>query len=192
MNFQNAFFIIFISFLGTQVSAQKYLSADKVEASKEWKGNDFTASKTFLENIIEAPQFTILTSILKDDALRNTLEKEEMVTIFAMTDSAFLELPKESRDSILGNKKLTSSMVKYLSVPGRVDSYSLKSALKKNNGIVYLATLEGEKLQVKEVNGQLQLEDSENHIAKIIASDFYHKNGFFHVVEGLVFPPSEE
>lgn len=192
MNFKNAFFIIFISFLGIQASAQKYLSVDKTDVSKEWKGNDFTSTKTFAENLEEAPQFTILTGILKSDALRQTLEKEEMVTIFAMTDTTFLELPEESRDSILGNIKLTSSMVKYLSVPGRVDSFSLKSALKKSNGSIFLATLEGEKLGVREVNGQLQLIDSENRTARIIASDFYHKNGFFHIVEGLVFPASEE
>lgn len=191
MNLKNAFLLIFICFLSIQVSSQKYLSADKVEVIKEWKGNKFTSTKTILENIEQAPQFTILTSILKGDVLREALAKEEMVTIFAMTDAAFLELPKKSRDSILGNTNLTKSMVKYLSVPGRVDSYSLKTALKKNNGTVFLATLEGEKLQVKEIEGQLQLIDSEKRNAKIIASDFYHKNGFFHIVEGLVFPASE-
>lgn len=191
MNLKNAFLLIFICFLSIQVSSQKYLSADKVEVIKEWKGNKFTSTKTILENIEQAPQFTILTSILKGDVLREALAKEEMVTIFAMTDVAFLELPKKSRDSILGNTNLTKSMVKYLSVPGRVDSYSLKTALKKNNGTVFLATLEGEKLQVKEIEGQLQLIDSEKRNAKIIASDFYHKNGFFHIVEGLVFPASE-
>lgn len=192
MNFKTAFSVIFIIFLGVQASAQKYLSMDTTEVSKEWEGSNFTSTKTFSENLEETPQFTILTSILKSDVLRQSLAKEEMVTIFAMTDTAFLELPEKSRDSILGNKELINSMVKYLSVPGRLDSYSLKAALKKNNGIVYLATLKGEKLGVKEVNGQLQLIDSEKRTARIIASDFYHKNGFFHIVEGLIFPTSEE
>lgn len=192
MNFKNAIFIIFIAVIGIQASAQKYLSMDNTEVSKDWKGSNITSTKTFAENLEEAPQFTILTSILKSDALRQAIEKEEMVTIFAVTDTAFLELPEKSRDSILGNTKLTSSMVKYLSVPGRVDSYSLKAALKKNNGTIFLATLEGVKLGVREINGQLQLIDSEKRIARIIASDFYHKNGFFHIVEGLIFPSSEE
>ena len=191
MNFRNTFLFIFIAVIGIQASAQKYLSMDNTEVSKDWKGSNFTSTKTFAENLEEAPQFTILTSFLKSDALRQALAKEEMVTIFAMTDTAFLELPEKSRDSILGNTKLTSSMVKYLSVPGRLDSYSLKAALKKNNGTIFLATLEGEKLGVREVNGQLQLIDSEKRTARIIASDFYHKNGFFHIVEGLIFPSSE-
>ncbi len=192
MNFKNTFLFIFIAVIGIQASAQKYLSMDNKEVSKEWKGSNFTSTKTFAENIEESPQFTILSSILKSDALRQVLAKEEMITIFAITDTAFLELPERSRDSILGNTKLTSSMVKYFTVPGRVDSYSLKAALKKNNGTIFLATLEGEKLGVREVDGVLQLIDSEKRMARIIASDFYHKNGFFHIVEGLIFPSSEE
>ena len=192
MNFKNTFLFIFIAVIGIQASAQKYLSMDNKEVSKEWKGSNFTSTKTFAENIEESPQFTILSSILKSDALRQVLAKEEMITIFAITDTAFLELPERSRDSILGKTKLTSSMVKYLTVPGRVDSYSLKAALKKNEGTIFLATLEGEKLGVREVDGVLQLIDSEKRMARIIASDFYHKNGFFHIVEGLIFPSSEE
>ncbi|WP_310993921.1 fasciclin domain-containing protein [Aequorivita marina] len=192
MKFKNALLLVFITFLSVQVTAQKYLSKDHKEVTAAWKDNDFTSSKTILENIEEAPQFTILSGILKNKALQQTLDKEEMITVFAMTDAAFMELPKKSRDSILGNSKLTEAMIKYLSVPGRLDSYSLKAALKKNNGSVFLATLAGEKLEVKEVNGVLQLIDSEKRTARIIASDFYHKNGFFHIVEGLVFPHSEE
>ena len=190
MNFKNAFILVIITFLGFQASAQKYLSAETKEIATEWNGNMFTSTKTFVKNIEEAPQFTTLTAFLKNDALRKALEKEEMVTIFAMTDTAFLELPEKDRDSILGNTNITNSMVKYLSVPGRVDSYSLTSALKKKNGTIFLATLEGEKLGVEEINGQLQLIDSEKRTARIIASDFYHKNGFFHIIEGLIFPSS--
>lgn len=192
MHFKNKFLFILITFISIQASAQKYLSEAKTEVSKEWNGNRFTSTKTFAENIDESPQFKILKTILKSEVLRQALAKEEMVTIFAMTDTAFLELPEKSRDSILGNTKLTNSMVKYLSVPGRVDSYSLKAGLKKNNAPIYLATLEGEKLGVIEVDGQLQLIDSEKRTARVIASDFNHKNGFFHIVEGLIFPSSEK
>ena len=192
MNFKNKFLFIIIAFIGIEASSQKYLSVDNSEISKEWKGSNFTSTKTFADNINEAPQFTILKAILKSDALRQALAKEEMVTIFAITDTAFLELPEKSRDSILGNTKLTNSMVKYVSVPGRVDSYSLKAAIKKNNGQIFLATLNGQEIGVREVDGQLQLIDSEKRTARIIASDFNHKNGFFHIVEGLVFPSMEK
>ncbi len=192
MRFKNTFLLLFIVFLGTTVSAQKYISAGKAEVSKEWEGNNFISTKTFAENIAEAPQFTVWTKLLKNEPLRESLENKEMVTIFAMTDTAFMELPKKSRDSILGNTKLMNSMVKYLTIPGRVDSNSLKEEVKKNGGKTSMKTLEGQTLGIKESNGELQLFDSENRTATIIASDFYHKNGFFHIVSGLIFPASEE
>jgi len=52
-------------------------------------------------------------------------------------------------------------------VPGRIDSNSIKKAIKKNKGIAYFATLEGQKLGLKEENGQIVLFDSENNIGVI-------------------------
>ena len=192
MQFKNTLLLLFMVCFGTTISAQKYISASTTDVSKEWEGNNFTSTKTFAENIAEAPQFTILSKLLKSDPLRKKLESEEMVTIFAMTDEAFLQLPKKSRDSILGNTTLMNSMVKYLAVPGRVDSYTLKTTIEKSGGTAYLKTLDGQSLSIRENNGQLQLVDSEKRTATIIASDFYHKNGFFHIVSGLIFPASEE
>lgn len=191
MQLKNTLLLFFFVCFGTTVSAQKYLSTTNVLVTDEWQGNHFTSTKTFAENIEEAPQFTILAKLLKNEALRKTLESEEMVTIFAVTDSAFLKLPKKSRDSLLGNTALMTSMVKYLAVPGRLDSNSLKTAIEKNGGKAYVTTLDGRKLGIQEENGTLVLVDAENNTATIIAPDFYHKHGFFHIVVGFVFPPSE-
>jgi uncharacterized surface protein with fasciclin (FAS1) repeats len=192
MQFKNAIQLLFIFCLAQTVSAQKYLSVEKAEITKEWEGNDFNSSKTLMENIADASQFTIFTKLLKDERLRENLEKNEMVTIFIFTDESFLELPKKSRDSILGNPLITQKLVKHLSVPGRMDQHSLKMAVLKNGGKAYLSTLSGESLGVREVNGELQLVDSDNRIATFVASDFYHKNGFFHIVNGLIFPETKE
>lgn len=154
--------------------------------------SEFTSSKTFYENIEEAPDFMILAKILKNEHLRKKLENQEMVTIFAVADEAFLNLPKKSRDSILGNTPLVNSMIKYLAVPGRLDSNSLKTAVEKNSGKAYLTTIEGHRLEIMENAGQLMLIDEHKNIARVIAPDYYHKNGFFHIIDGLIFPPSEE
>lgn len=192
MRIKNTFLLLFIVCLGTTVSAQKYISTNTVEVSKTLGESTFTSNKTFYENIEEAPDFTILAKILKNEPSRKKLESQEMVTFFAIADEAFLNLSKKSRDSILGNSKIINSVVKYMAVPGRVDSNTLKNEIAKKGGTIYLKTLEGENLGVRETNGALQLVDSENRTATIIAQDFYHKNGFFHIVNGLIFPPSEE
>lgn len=192
MRIKNTFLLLFIVCLGTTVSAQKYISTNTAEVSKTLGESTFTSNKTFYENIEEAPDFTILAKILKNEPSRKKLEIKEMVTFFAIADEAFLNLSKKSRDSILGNSKIINSVVKYMAVPGRVDSNTLKNEIAKKGGTIYLKTLEGENLGVRETNGALQLVDSENRTATIIAQDFYHKNGFFHIVNGLIFPPSEE
>ena len=81
-------------------------------------------------------------------------------------------------------------MLEYLAVPGRLDSNSLKTAVQKNSGKAYLTTVQGQLLEIKEEAGQLVLVDGHGNSATIIAPDFYHKNGFFHVIDGLIFPPS--
>jgi uncharacterized surface protein with fasciclin (FAS1) repeats len=191
MQFKNTFLLLFIICFGTTVSAQKYKSKSTAEVSKTLGESNFTSNKTFFENIEEAPDFTILAKILSNNQFQQTLKNEEMVTFFAVADESFLKLPKKTRDSILGNTKIVNSMLKYLAVPGRVDSNSLKMAVAKNSGKAYMMTLQGENLGIKEENGQLIIFDENNKTARIIASDFYHKNGFFHIIDGLVFPSSK-
>ncbi|SRX55659.1 fasciclin domain-containing protein [Aequorivita sp. CIP111184] len=191
MELKNIILILFMVCFGTVVSAQKYISTKNTEVSKVLGESTFTSSKTFYENIKEAPDFTILAKILKNDRLRKTLEGQEMVTIFALADESFMNLSKKTRDSVLGNNKLVSSIVNYLAIPGRLDSNSLKTAVEKNGGKAYLTTVEGQKLAIREEAGQLVLVDEHNNTARIIAPDFYHKNGFFHIVDGVIFPPSE-
>ncbi|WP_347374425.1 fasciclin domain-containing protein [Aequorivita sp. Q41] len=192
MQLKNTFLVLFVICLGTTVTAQKYSTINKKEITKEWEGATFSSTITFAENISEVPEFEILSKLLKNESLRLALEKEEMVTIFAFTDATLLKLSKKKRDSILSKTKQMNAMVKYLAVPGRVDSYSLRSAINKANGTTYLKTLDGQKLGVKEVEGQLQLFDADKRTAIVIASDFNHKNGFFHIIEGLIFPSAEE
>ena len=192
MKIKHTFLLIFTICFTATVSAQKYKSTKNAEVTKMLGDSEFTSSKTFYENIEEAPDFMILAKILKNEHLRKKLENQEMVTIFAVADEAFLNLPKKSRDSILGNTPLVNSMIKYLAVPGRLDSNSLKTAVEKNSGKAYLTTIEGHRLEIMENAGQLMLIDEHKNIARVIAPDYYHKNGFFHIIDGLIFPPSEE
>src|SRR5690606_12708171 len=101
MQLKNIFLLLFVVCFGATVSAQKYISTKSAEVSKVLGESNFTSNKTFFENIEEAPDFTILAKILKNDPLRQKLDGQEMVTIFAMADEAFLNLNKKSRDSIL-------------------------------------------------------------------------------------------
>jgi uncharacterized surface protein with fasciclin (FAS1) repeats len=187
MLFKNLFFIVFC-FICASVSAQKYASGSNSEAKSTWEGISFSSEKTIQENISEAPKLSIMANVVSDDELVSALAKEEMVTIFIPMDIAFENLSKKERNSLLANTSRLSGMVKFLSIPGRVDLNSLTTAIEKNGGTAYFATLSGETIGAKMLDGQVVLFDSEKNIATIIASNFYHKNGFFHIINGLVYP----
>lgn len=192
MNLKSLSFLFLFLLIGNTVFSQKYLSAETVDVSSEWKGNTFSSSKSFFENIEDAPQFSILAKILKDNSLRETLENKEMVTIFAFSDDAFSQFSKEQKDSILGNRMLVNAIVKDMVVLGRVDENSLRTEVKKHQNLLYLNTLSGEKLGVREEGGNLILVDSNGNTATITATNFVHKNGFFHIVNGLIYPPEKK
>lgn len=185
----NFIFVLALIISGV-ASAQKYGAATQGEITKEWNSTVFSSEKSFAENIKLTPNFSILSKALGDEALLKALENEEMVTIFAITDSGFSILAETTRDSIIGNPRIISSIIKLYTIPGRVDNHSLKRALSTKE-TVHFATLNGETLSIKEVNGNVVLFDSKNNTATIIASDFYHKNGFFHIVDGVIFPAGE-
>lgn len=185
--------LFFIVFIGITTTAQKYTKTDSSTVTKKWKEITFSSSKSFAENISEASEFSNLKRALENESLLKDLSAEEMITIFAISNKGFTAL-EAKQDSIFDSSKsnLLNSIVKYHVIPGRVDSHSLNKAVRSNAGTAYYATLQGEKLGVKEENGQLLLVDSQGNTSVISFTDYYHKNGFFHIVDGIVLPKTED
>ena len=183
------FFILLINTIGF---AQKYTKTDTSELSKNWNETTFYASKSFTENITEIPSFSTLKKNLELGSSTKEIEDQEMVTIFAMTNNAYEKL-KGVNDSVFDIVPITNriAIIKYHVIPGRVDKRSIKKAIQYKGGIAYFMTLQGVKLGIKEENSQLFLVDSFGNTSVISATDFYHKNGFFHIVEGYVLPTSD-
>ena len=183
------FFILLINTIGF---AQKYTKTDTSELSKNWNETTFYASKTFTENITKIPSFSTLKKNLELGSSTKEIEDQEMVTIFAMTNNAYEKL-QGVNDSVFDIVPITNriAIIKYHVIPGRVDKRSIKKAIQYKGGIAYFMTLQGVKLGIKEENSQLFLVDSFGNTSVISATDFYHKNGFFHIVEGYVLPTSD-
>jgi uncharacterized surface protein with fasciclin (FAS1) repeats len=186
INYRLLFFALLIS---TISFAQKYTKTDQSEVTKKWDETTFYSSKSFAENIAEVPNFTMLKKSLELGSSAKAIEDEEMVTIFAMTNNGYEKLQgvKGSVFDIIAVANRIA-IIKYHVIPGRVDSHSIKKAVQRKGGVAYFSTLQGVKLGVKEEDGQLFLVDSLGNTSVISATDFYHKNGFFHIVEGFVLP----
>jgi uncharacterized surface protein with fasciclin (FAS1) repeats len=191
MRLKTPLVVLVFCVLCTTLYAQKYSNKSQREVKTSWNGNAFSSAKSFSENIAGVPEFSFLNTIFKDEALRNKLAYTEMVTIFAPMDVAFTSLSKTDRDALLSNASRVAEAVKFHSVPGRLDFNSMKKAIAQNNGTAYFFTVSGIKLGAKMVDGKVVLFDSDNRVAVVTATDFYHQNGLFHMVNGLVYPTSE-
>jgi len=186
--------LLVIVLFGIHCTAQKYTKTEQNVVEKKWMEHAFTSELSFFKNIETVSELSYISSLLSDEDYRTYLESIEMITIFAPLDRSLLNFPEHERDSILNynDGSILRSMLKYHIIPGRIDSHSIKKSLEINDGAVYYATLSGEKLGIKKMNGNLVLYDSMNNTAIIRESDFYHSNGLFHLVEGMVFPINEQ
>lgn len=185
--------ILFILILAlcSSVRAQKYTATTDTDISKEWNSNTFNSNKTFLENIEEAKEFQYLSAAYQNPDIIAAIDNEEMVTIFAMIDDSFDAFTDEERDALLSSSEI-NSIIKYHIVPGRVDSYSIIKAIEKNGGAAYFATIHGETLKITRIDNNITLVDTEGKVAVLVATDFHHKKGFFHIINGIVYPTKDQ
>lgn len=186
MNFKHTLCIAFLA-LSAIASAQKYKSISTTSVTKDWQGIAFTSDKTLQENLAQSTAFSIMATVLEDDSLSSQLSSQEMVTVFVANDISFKELEEDARKTLLADAQKMAQLVKFHTIPGRVDKNAIEKAISTSGGRAYFITLEGEKLAVTKKAGELTISDSKGNIAVIKETDFYHKNGFFHMVEGFAF-----
>lgn len=192
MNYKSLSALLLILLFPMVISAQKYLSTDFDEIVQNWNGNEFSSHKTLLENIQDIPEFSFMTEVLKREEIQKILAQNEMTTVFIISDAAFADMEKEEKEAFLNDHRRIESLIRYLSIPGRIDKNGLEVAVNKHLEKTRLATLGNEDLQLIQQNNEVALTDSEGNIAKIIGFNFYHKNGLFHIIDGLVFPSTPE
>lgn len=186
LNFQLAL-VLFMFFFYTAVTGQKYGESDHVVVVKEWKGMSFSSEESLIDNVSQSPELSRISLILKEFEDEIFLE-DFNGTVFVSVDSSYNSMDEKELEDLFSDRIKLRQFFDYYIVPGRLDAYSLKKATERNGGVAKLKTQNGMHLNIKAENEELLLYDSQENKARIIASDFYHKNGFFHLVEGLVFP----
>tara|TARA_R100000935_G_scaffold21876_4_gene40505 strand:+ start:53803 stop:54357 length:555 start_codon:yes stop_codon:yes gene_type:complete len=173
-------------FAAFTASAQKYTNTTTQTTTKEWKGLTFSSEKSIFQNIENTDQFSKAAPLFKKDVIA----EDAMLTAFVMIDNSFSKLDEDEEKSLFADS--WKSFVTYHLIPGRVDSNALSKAVANGNGTAYFNTILGQRLGVKEVAGKLVLFDGQGNTANIIAEDFYHKNGFYHIIDGLLLPGSNQ
>jgi transforming growth factor-beta-induced protein len=131
-----------------------------------------------VDTAVAAGDFGTLVAAVKAAGLVETLKGRGPFTVFAPTDAAFNDLPKETLASLLRpeNKGQLQAILTYHVVPGRV---SARAAF----GLSNAATVNGERLKIERREGRLVIGE-----ASLVATDIQCSNGVIHVIDRVLLP----
>lgn len=182
------YILIFISVLSLSTYAQ---SNDKNTIVKqEWEETQFRSDKTLLENVKGMKEIDQMLAVFEKGDLDELSVSEKNLTIFIPLDFALDNLNRKDRKAFLENtpKSELVTMWKEYIVPGRMDEYSIKRNIEnQGNNSIFVRTLGNNQLEFLLKNGEVYVRDVHGNEAKWVKGDFYHKNGFFHFIDSLLY-----
>jgi len=135
--------------------------------------------KNIVETAIEAGGFETLVAGVKAAGLVETLSGAGPFTVFAPTEEAFKKLPQGTLETLLKpeNKAQLQSILKYHVVSGKANAAAV-------TGQKSWKTVEGSEAAIATTGGAT-IEG-----AKIVKTDIECSNGFIHVIDTVIMPPS--
>ena len=187
MKLKNTTILLLMLCLAPATIAQKYTNTETSVVKRSYNGVEFSSNKSLFENLSEAPGFTVYREMLESHG-ESLLSEGFMGTVFVLPDSSFNLDTDDPEAPNLSDSSLQKRILEYLIVPGRIDAHALKKAATRAGGTARLSTLSGESLAVRLNGEELLLMDSKGNTSRLIATDLYHKHGFFHIADALVLP----
>lgn len=154
-------------------------------------GQAMLTDDNIYNNTSKSPEHTQLAAVIRAGGLEGMLKGKGPYTVFAPTDAAFAALPKDEQ-AAFGNsaaKDKLAEEVRYLVVPGRLDSQALLKRINDSGGEAKLKTVEGGTLTAM-LNGptNIALMDERGDVADISIYDVYQSNGVIQVVDHALMP----
>ena len=185
--------LIFMCVFSFSTYAQK--SNDKeLVVEQEWGESHFSSNKTLMENIKGMKEVDQIVAVLKKGDLDELSVSEENLTIFIPLDFALEKMKRRDRKTFLENtpKSELVAMWKEYIIPGRLDEYSIKRNIEiQGDNSIFVRTLGVNQLEFILKNGEVYVRDVYGNEAKWVKGDFYHKNGFFHFIDSLLYYDSK-
>lgn len=125
-----------------------------------------------------AGQFTTLLAAVDAAGLTETLIGRGPFTLFAPTDEAFKRLPTNTVSDLLKpeNREKLVTLLTYHVLPGRVTAAQART-------VSSAETVANQKVQLRDVDGELRVNNAVVRIADIPAS-----NGIIHVIDRVLMP----
>lgn len=134
--------------------------------------------------------FSTLVAAVKAADLVETLSGVGSFTVFAPTNDAFAKLPEGTIATLLKpeNKEMLTSILTYHVVSGKFDAAAVVDAIKANNGMFEVATVQGGKLIASLDGSSVMLKDEKGNMSKVVIADVAASNGIIHAIDTVVMP----
>ncbi|MCG5218577.1 fasciclin domain-containing protein [Streptosporangium sp. KLBMP 9127] len=126
--------------------------------------------------VADNPELSTLSKALTAAGLNEKLDKATDVTLFAPTDEAFSQVPKEDLDKLMADKEQLTKALSYHVVEKKVTKADLSDAT--------LKTMEGADLTVKGSGDEFTVNDE----AKITCGEIPTANGTVYIVDKVLMP----
>lgn len=169
------------------------------EAKKEEAVEEVVAVEEPVE-VIETPNilgvasgnadFSTLVTAVGTAELVETLSGEGPFTVFAPTNAAFEKLPAGTVETLLKpeSKDKLTAVLTYHVVAGKFEAAQVIDAINANNGKFEVTTVQGGKISLSLVDGNVTLTDANGGKATVVIADVAASNGVIHDIDTVVMP----
>lgn len=131
-------------------------------------------ARDIVDTAVAAGNFKTLTAALQQAGLVDTLRGKGPFTVFAPTDAAFAQVPKDQLDALLADKEKLAAVLTYHVVPGKVTSGDVRPGKVKS--------VQGSELTLSTAGG-VKVDG-----ANVVQADIVADNGVIHVIDRVVLP----
>lgn len=132
--------------------------------------------KDIVDTAASAGQFNTLVTAVKAAGLTETLKGKGPYTVFAPTDEAFAQIPKDQLQALLDDKAALTRVLTYHVVPGRVTA---EQVVKMDSA----ATVEGQRIRIMDDGMGVKVNE-----ARVVKTDILASNGVIHVIDKVILP----
>lgn len=154
----------------------------------------FTTVFAQSENIVGVAagndNFTTLVTAVKSADLVGTLSSEGPFTVFAPVNAAFDALPDGTVANLLkpANKATLTGILTYHVVAGKYMAGDVIKAIKGNNGMFNVKTVQGGTITLSLSGDKVMLKDAKGNMAEVVIADVGASNGVIHAINAVVMP----
>lgn len=184
--------VLFLSLflIMSPLQAQDYQAGSVNKAYRLLGTDTIYPAKTLYENIKSSQQFTVMSKIFELTNAQDEIDKLGMVTVFLPSDDAFSSYDEKALDKLLSAanaEALKKALMSHI-IMGRVDQNSLQRNLQQNSGSAFFRSPAVADPEFLQQGTALLITVPGAPKAQITQTNYYHKNGYLHIVNQFLLP----